>query len=174
MTCPAITVMNLDDKRFENCTVHYLHESDKFSGIKDNIHGTKYIKPNINIQRFDEISEWAYSVVWDCDLVIIEGYSMGSRGHVFDIAENTALLKYKLYREDIPIHICPPTTLKKFATGKGNSDKDAMYSSFKEFTEVNLRKLFNYKGKKIGSPISDIVDSYYLAKYGSEICLTRS
>lgn len=170
MTCPAITVMDLTkSKKFDDCVVHYLNESKRFAGVRNNIHGTQYSKPTNNIQRFEQISEWAYSVVFDCKYVMLEGYSMGSRGHVFDIAENTALLKYKLYRNSIPIHICPPTVLKKFATGKGNADKNRMYTSFVERTGINLKKLFNSKGEKIGSPLSDIVDSYYLALYGSEV-----
>ena len=32
-----------------------------------------------------------------CEQIAIEGYSMGSKGKVFHIAENTGVLKYKIY-----------------------------------------------------------------------------
>ena len=34
-----------------------------------------------------------------CEQIAIEGYSMGSKGKVFNIAENTGVLKYKIYKD---------------------------------------------------------------------------
>ena len=90
---------------------------------------------------------------------------MGSRGKVFHIAENTAILKYRFHTHQLRWGALPPMSLKKFASGKGNSDKEKMYAAFLEDAKIDLKKLFNSKGDKITNPISDIVDSYYLAKY---------
>jgi len=51
-------------------------------------------------------------------------------------------------------------------TGKGNADKDMMYESFSKETNTDLKKIFDTV--KVGNPISDIVDSYYIAKVGYE------
>ena len=90
---------------------------------------------------------------------------MGSKGRVFNIAENTGVLKYKLWQSRIPVTITPPTTIKKFATGKGNADKFAMYEAFKKETKVDLRKEISPNKKDVGNPVSDIIDSYYICKH---------
>jgi hypothetical protein len=59
-----------------------------------------------------------------------------------------------------------PSVVKKGATGKGNADKVMMYESFVKETKIDLKKLFNTE--KVGNPISDIVDSYYVKKVGYE------
>ena len=41
-----------------------------------------------------------------------------------------------------------------------------MYESFVKETKINLKKLFDTE--KVGNPISDIVDSYYIQKVGYE------
>jgi hypothetical protein len=58
-----------------------------------------------------------------------------------------------------------PTHIKKFATGKGNAKKEMMYESFLTETQRNLQLELEIKSEKIGNPVSDIVDSYYICKY---------
>lgn len=58
------------------------------------------------------------------ELVAYEDYSMGSRGKTFHIGELGGVLKLALYERNIPILLVPPSSLKLFATGKGNADKD--------------------------------------------------
>lgn len=141
-------------------------DKPKFAGSFGNITGTHFIKPTNQMKRFDLISDWIMERISDCDHVMLEGYSMGSRaGMAFTIGENTAFLKYKCYKKNLDLRTCPPSSLKKFASEKGNADKDMMYDAFIKETKQDLRKVFNYKAKKIGNPISDIVDSYYLCSY---------
>ena len=111
------------------------------------------------------MAEW--SLQWisaaGCSRVAIEGYAFGAVGRVFQIAENCGLLKYKLWKQGIPYSVPAPTEIKKFATGKGNANKDMMLDSFKEETGVDIRvKLDIIKGY---NPISDIVDAYFIAKF---------
>lgn len=65
------------------------------------------------------------------DLIVIEGFSYGSKGRsVFD----TAYLGWRIREyledlrkyEDVPWLEVPPTSLKKFTTGLGNSAKEIM------------------------------------------------
>jgi len=99
-------------------------------------------------------------------IIFIEGYSFGSKGQgVFQIAENCGILKYRLLEEEYGYRTVVPSVVKKGATGKGNADKDMMYEAFcKELPDYNLKKSFDTE--KVGNPLSDIVDSYYIKKVG--------
>jgi len=74
-------------------------------------------------------------------------------------------LKYKIYQQSIPLTIFTPSEIKKFATGKGNADKEKMYDSFISETNILLKSIITPDKKGISSPVSDIVDSYYICKY---------
>jgi hypothetical protein len=117
-------------------------------------------------QRYDLISDWAVS---KCkiqpDALVIEDYAMGAKGKVFHIGENCGLLKHKLWKEGVKFQTVAPTALKKFASGKGNADKCAMHSAFVQQTGIDLMKGMDKESKDCGSPVSDIVDSYFLARY---------
>lgn len=171
MTCPAITFIHSDQSlNFETCCVHYLSEK-AVKPILLNVHGTRLASYQHNEQRFDWISEWAINAIKTVTCarvrgVYIEDYSFGSKGKTFHIAENVGLFKHKLWKNSYPITLIPPTVIKKFATGKGNSNKDDMLASFKCETNVDLMKLYQPKAKNVGSPVGDIVDSYYIAKMG--------
>lgn len=169
MTSPCLCLCDDGDIQFSKCRVEYLTDTKKYAGKFGNTTGTIFEKPTEQIKRFDMISDWVLSIIDKCDFVILEDYSLGSKGAVFHIAENTAILKYKMYTRGIKYVTVPPTTLKKFATGKGNSDKNQMYVSFLKETKCDIKKILDYKSKKIGNPISDIVDSYYLMKYVQKI-----
>jgi hypothetical protein len=41
-----------------------------------------------------------------------------------------------------------------------------MYDSFKEHTKKDLMKIFDME--KLNNPVTDIIDSYYIAKVGYE------
>jgi Holliday junction resolvasome RuvABC endonuclease subunit len=64
---------------------------------------------------------------WRPDVVAVEGYSFGSKGRaVFDIAELGGVVRWELRRSDVPWVAVPPSSLKRYATGRGNATKDAM------------------------------------------------
>jgi len=52
------------------------------------------------------------------------------------------------------------------ATGKGNADKEKMYEQFTKDTKIDLKKIFDMN--KLNNPVTDIIDSYYIAKSGYE------
>ena len=64
----------------------------------------------------------------------------------------------------------PPTVIKKYATGKGNANKDLMYESFTAelLTPPDLQKSLQPKSKKLSNPVTDLVDAYFIAKWGWE------
>ena len=168
---PSICVYHgkeLEDKfSFDNCSFHYLTDIKKYAKtFLNNIHGESFSEVEGDLSRYDSISGWACDTIlkYGCKQVALEGYSYGSKGKVFHIAENTGVLKYKFFQYSIPIDIIAPTTIKKFATGKGNADKEKMHTSFLNETGKNLKKIITPLKKKVSNPVSDIVDSYYVCK----------
>jgi Holliday junction resolvasome RuvABC endonuclease subunit len=101
--------------------------------------------------------------------VFIEDYAFAARGRIFHIGENTGILKNKLYHLGIPYSVVAPPTVKKFATGRGNAQKDGMSQAFLEETKLDLHKLLNTENIINTSPTSDIIDSYYICKYGHQL-----
>lgn len=178
LTSPAICVYNADKGNFclSNTKLYFLASKKMHEGYNDGtIESALYPqKWTTDEGRYCAISHWAITVLmWELGnrtndeiKVWIEGYSFGSSGKVFHIAENTAILKHKLYNADISIQTVPPTTVKKFATGKGNATKDRMYECFLEETGADLMSELSPKASNVNSPVSDLVDAYFIAKYG--------
>ena len=101
------------------------------------------------IERFSNISTWALDIIHkyksDTAKIYIEGYSFGSKGQaVFQIAENCGILKFRLQMSPTVLYdTVVPSVVKKYASGKGNADKQLMYDSFTKHTKVDLMKIFD-------------------------------
>lgn len=70
----------------------------------------------------DQVLELAHGV----DLIAIEGYALGSargasRSHA--TGELGGVVRLAIWEASIPFVVVPPASLKKYATGKGNSGK---------------------------------------------------
>ena len=99
--------------------------------------------------------------------IYIEGYSYGSKGQgLFQIAENCGILKYRILEKGLTYKTVVPSVVKKGATGKGNADKEMMYEAFVKETNLDLKQIFDTV--KVGNPISDIADSYFIQRVGYE------
>ena len=121
------------------------------------------------IQRFTYISDFVFDILFTTNnpKIFIEGYSFGSKGQgLFQIAENCGILKYRLLEKNYGYNTVVPSVVKKGATGKGNADKDMMYEAFVKETNIDLKQIFDTE--KVGNPISDIADSYFIQKVGYE------
>ena len=150
---------------YSGCSFFFLTENKRQSEIRCmNVFGERLSDWNSDEHRYESIADWAVDIVMGCTHVALEGYAYSASGRVFQIAENTGILKYKLYLLSIPVTVIPPTEIKKFATGKGNADKNAMYAAFSHETGVNLKSVLTPKRADSVSPVSDIVDSYYICK----------
>lgn len=115
---------------------------------------TRYLTLSKNILM------WIQSHVdGDC-LLSIEGYSFGSRGAaVFSLAEFGGILRHTLAKEFKAYFEVPPTVLKKFATGKGNANKNVVLEQV-------------YRKYKVGSEIlvdDNQVDAFCLAQFSRGI-----
>ena len=185
LSSPGICVNTSEEEfRYEDCKFYYLTNTKKYEGtFKEKMaFGTsavEYIgaphRPySSEPERYNNIANWAIDIIklyGDAKTGInrinptiqIEDYSFGSTGRVFHIAENLGLLKYKLKIEcGWDYTLLAPSVIKKFATDKGNANKEMMLHAFQEDTGVNLGELFDSSAK---SPISDVVDAYFICKY---------
>jgi len=80
--------------------------------------------------RIAEITSRVYELTFGVDVVVIEGYSYGSKGQaVYQIAELGGIIRFWLYTRRMLTVEITPSTLKKFATGKGNAPKSAMVAA---------------------------------------------
>jgi hypothetical protein len=184
LSSPGVCVNTSEGEfRYEDCSFYFLTGTKKYDNtFKDNdvrYVGTGHKLYTSEPERYNNIADWAIDIIkshikeyqikeklfhWPGNPTIqIEDYSYGSTGRVFHIAENLGLLKYKLKMEcGWDYTLLPPSVIKKFATDKGNANKELMLESFEKDTGVNLEVLFDTKSK---SPISDVADAYFICKY---------
>ena len=180
LTSPAICVYKEENGGhfdFDRCVFHYLSNNEKQqqlaarTGLK-NLRVDSYPEWQSEEERHEKLATWAYNIVQGCEEVFLEGYAFATsvQAGVRSMAENTGLLKHKMWKNKLKFQTYPPTVIKKFATGKGNSNKEKMYEAFVDelLTPTDLKERLTPKAKKIINPISDIVDSYFIAKAGAE------
>ena len=164
LTSPAVCINN------GSLMFFYLTNKKKWIGQQsEDIIGYEHKEWTAPIQRFKNISDFVIDIIFQTynPKIFIEGYSFGSKGQgLFQIAENCGILKYRLLQKGYSYTTVVPSVVKKGATGKGNADKDMMYEAFVKETKIDLKKLFDTE--KVGNPISDIVDSYFIQKVGYE------
>lgn len=128
-------------------------------------------------ERYQKLTAWVMSAVnkHDVTSATIENYALGaggSQGRVFHIAENTGLMKYALWLNKTPFDVVSPTTVKKYATGKGNAKKIDMMRVFEDDVGVKLHEVLNCK-EGVETPASDIADAYWICKWGFEMNLKK-
>lgn len=124
------------------------------------------------VGRFLELARWVCAIVREITPthIVLEDYAFSAHGRITQLSENAGVLKAKLYEQfpRIPLHVVAPTTMKKFATGKGIATKDDVWAAFiaREPHTTEWAKLCHPRAIKITSPIADIADAYFLAHYG--------
>lgn len=171
LTSPSICVHSLDDEwNLNNSEIHYMMKSEKNCITTKRFKGSVCPKYESDSERYDNLSKWIMHIVLDnnVDCCYIEGYSYNSVGRVFQIAENTGILKHSLWKHSIDFNVIAPTTIKKFATGKGNSNKVKMYDCFLDETGVDIFDELSIMNRNQWNPVSDIVDAYFICKMGHE------
>ena len=117
-------------------------------------------KPVDELKRIRKIVEEIESVVneYEPTVAVIENLAFMARNTtaLTQLAGLSFFVRAVLFDNKIPFYLCAPTTLKRFATGKGNSEKDHM------ILEV-------YKQYGVDFVDNNIADAIFLAKIGSAI-----
>ena len=174
LNSPAVCVAD-ESFEFDKCNFFYLTSKKKHLGkLRYNIQGDEHKEYNDPIERFENLSTWALHKINTLPNIqngieiFIEGYSFGSKGQaVFQIAENGGILKYRLHTTStLKYDTIVPSVIKKYATGKGNADKKLMYDTFTKEHNIDLMKVFDMQ--TLNNPVTDIIDSYYIARCGYE------
>ena len=184
LTSPAICVWKSTDDdgyfNFDDCDLYYLEKPRRRGSTPPgilNLHVDPYPEWETEEERHELLSKWAMEIVngsqaWLTTAVFIEGYAFATSGksYVRSVAENTGLLKHKMYKVKQSFTSVPPTVIKKYATGKGNANKELMYDAFcaEILTPPDLKFRLTPNSKKLRNPVTDIVDSYFICKYGWE------
>ena len=174
LTSPAVCINIGGDLMF-----YYLTNKKKWIGKQsENIIGYEHEENTGPINRFKILSDWVLHILDTLHKkqtdkqIFIEGYSYGSKGQaIFQIAENGGILKYRLQKR-YECRTIVPSVIKKFATGKGNADKEKMYETFLRTQGVDLMKIFDQQ--KLNNPITDIIDSYYIMRAGHEDSISNN
>jgi hypothetical protein len=190
LSSPGVCVNTSEGEfRYEDCTFYFLTNTKKYNDtfkvitapVNMRSEAVKFIGSPHQLytnepERYSNIADWVIDIIKTQypphhvskkhPIIQIENYSYGSTGRVFHIAENLGLLKYKLKMEcGWDYTLLPPSVIKKFATDKGNANKDLMLEAFEKDTGANLPKIFDTTSK---SPISDVADAYFICKYTEE------
>lgn len=121
------------------------------------------------VQRLDNISEWMNETIgtFATDNIVdiaMEGTVLASHSALV-LGELSATVKLTLYRrwEVLPLQV-PPMTLKKYATGKGNSKKQEMLMQvYKrwgvEFNDDNAADAYALSRLAAGIAINDVEEA---------------
>jgi len=169
LTSPALCIHRGDQFNFSNCEFFFMTKFEKYLYKHTILHGETFVDYSCDSERYSNIGQWVLDIAKfnNVDKVFIEDYSYGSVGRVFNIAENGGVLKFLLWRSFVPYEGIPPTVIKKFATGKGNADKQKMEEAFLEETKFDVRDVLGMPAKN-WNPSSDLIDSYFICKYGEQ------
>src|SRR6056300_1186303 len=175
ISSPCVCFWNTKQQHlFENCEFFFLHSKRSITKINfpNNIHYSESSESKDNSVRFAENATFL-----TCEIkkrldnvkkyvIMLEGYSMGAKGRLFDIGEATGIFKLFLSQENIKPLVIAPTQIKKLATGKGNANK---FQMLEKFMEINT-SLHNSEWidvltteKHIQPPLTDLVDSFFIA-----------
>ena len=173
LTSPCICICEIQNEEFDfkNCRFYFFAQTKHqlvlpHTNLYSHSPVTSYTS---DAERYNRLSNWVIDILAVNEKpspVYLEDYAYASTGKVFHIAENTGHLKYKFWQHNVKYEIFAPTSIKKTATGKGNSSKQDMYDSFVEQTGFDFRLDLAPNSTEIGNPVSDIVDSYFICKHG--------
>ena len=101
LTSPAVCVAKIIDNeiKFENCKFHFLKQNKSHKSL-GKIFAYDYPEYTDDIDRFSKLASWTVECIrWfdgRVDKVYLEDYAFAATGRVFNIGENTGILKKQL------------------------------------------------------------------------------
>lgn len=91
------------------------------------------------------------------DYVSMEDYSLGSKGHVYQIGELGGVLRTTVLEHHIPLRLYEPTKVKKFGTTTGGANKSQVVVAVLKNWEKIDYSIFGDKGE-------DLADAYVIGQ----------
>lgn len=152
-----VAKMNKKMQQFSNDNVKIISYNKQECSKGD--YSTKEFNKSMNVYN---ICDYIRDIIQhhEPDLVKMEGISYGSRGSsaLADLAGLNFAIRMTIINEsNLPFKIVAPTSVKKFAVGNGNVEKDVMIASWKKL-DKNITSINEIK-------LDDLADSYFLAHF---------
>ena len=157
ITSPAFTIYD-----GSNFNTYYLVARDRDLVLgretSSSLSPALYPKYNTDMERYSRLASWVCDeLMWQHrPYIAIENYAYSATGSVFNIGENTGILKYMLFQNKMNFETVTPQMVKKYATGKGNAKKVYMADAFTKETGLDLTGIKQW---------SDIADSYWISRW---------
>jgi crossover junction endodeoxyribonuclease RuvC len=133
------------------------------------------------IERLEHIravlGDWAWGK--GVALAVVEGPSYGSQAGQSGHHERAGLwwlVRVDLHRHEIPVAVVPPSTLKRYATGKGTAPKDAMTlaadrrfpaAGVSDNNSADAAFLAAMGARWLGEPVDDMPQAHLAAMAGA-------
>lgn len=176
LTSPSVCVYTGNSFNYSDCSFYFLTDRKKNSKVYNSRLMGFPMEPYLSQEeRYHNISSWVLNILskHQVERVFIEDYAFAATGRVFHIAENGGVLKYRMWLANYSITPIAPTQIKKFATGRGNANKEDMQVAFVNETGYNPKLDLDLSDKQ-WNPSSDIIDSYYICKYGNNLIAAQN
>lgn len=111
-----------------------------------------------------------------CEYVTVEDYGFNATGNLTMLSEHCSQIKFQALRNGSKLRLIEPLTLKMFATNSGKAQKPEMFDAFVSDSNSHLLDLSDLpqipihsrgqfaglRNKNGASPLSDIVDAFFL------------
>lgn len=164
MTCSGVTVLEHMPHGGNGVGPTELshYECIRTSKVNDDFVVDTFERASAIGMRLNQIAEECFP-----DYIVFETPSLASKGNATRtlpmlLGSLLAQMEGHITREGVKLLTVPPTSLKKFATGKGNCDKDEMVEAIKEHDHEfydTLMAMPKTTGRR------DLADSYWLAQW---------
>lgn len=126
---------------------------------------SRVVRPRFaGVRRLIEIEQAVAQAAEGITLVAIEGYAFGAQASREALGELGGVLKLCLYECKVPTIIVPPSSVKKFACGRGNAKKDEL--------RLAVYKKWGLDEQQLRT--ADEVDAYVLAQIALVVALRRA
>ena len=138
------------------------HEVIRTSKVNDDFVLDTFERATLIGRRLNQIAEEQLP-----DYIVFETPSLASKGNATRtlpmlLGSLLAQMEGHISKEGVKLITVPPTSLKKFATGKGNCDKEAMIQAIEEHDAEMFDVVMSLpKSKGRG----DLADAWHLAHY---------
>jgi Holliday junction resolvasome RuvABC endonuclease subunit len=124
-------------------------------------------------ERAWELTEHLRAIALNCkpDVIALEGLAFAKNGNATrDLASlQSAIVTVLRFIDKYDTMIISPNTVKKVATGKGNSSKEEMVEMLPE----DVRREFDALGVKKTTGLHDLCDAYFIGIAAQNVLITQ-
>lgn len=119
--------VGIDPSTKTGLSIMYNKNSEFYNGHTEGLVEEITSDKEKDIERFEDITLQILHQLEMDDVICIEGFSYGSKGQGVSFQYGLGwIIRYMLHNEGFKVIEVPPTSLKKFVTGKGNVKKENM------------------------------------------------